>query len=490
MAVALPPIDAFQARWAWTRPGREPMRENVRIDIVDGRIAALAGGASQSGASAGLVMPALCNAHDHGRGLKTLAYGAEDEAVEVWLPATYLHPSVDPYLVAAAAFARMARSGCGSVVHCHLSRPVEALMDEARAVAAAAADVGLRVAFVVPLRDRHRMAYADDEAVLAHLHPDDRDAVSARWVRPIPPIADQISSVEEIARGCNAPLVQVQYGPVGVEWCSDLLLEGVAEAAARAGRRIHMHLLESRNQRQWADRAYPDGVVRHLDRLGILSPRLTVAHGVWLRPEECALLAERGVTVSVNTSSNLRLRSGIAPLAEMMRAGVRVALGMDALAFDDDDDALRELRLAWRLHAATGIVPEIGRETVLEAATAIGPEAAGGEPGAFGAVAPGYAADLLLLDQETMTEDLIEGLCDLEDVFFARASARHVRGLIVAGNEVVRDGIVLGVDEPAIAAELLAQARASADELRDARPLLRRYQSALRRFYLDGGHQR
>ena len=488
MAAALPPVDAVHARWAWTHPGREEMRQNVRVEIGNGRIASLTIGARNADTWAGLVMPALSNAHDHGRGLKTLAYGAKDDAVEIWLPATYLHPPVDPYLVAAAAFARMARSGCGSVVHCHLSRPLEALPDEALAVIRAAVDVGLRVAFVVPLRDRHRMAYADDEAVLARLRPDDRDAVATRWRRPISPIGDQMACAEEIARRCNAPLVQVQYGPVGVEWCSDSLLEGIAESAAITGRRVHMHLLETRSQRQWADCAYPDGVVHHLDRIGLLSPRLTVAHGVWLRPDECDLLAERGVTVSVNTSSNLRLRSGIAPLAEMTRAGVRVALGLDALAFDDD--ALREIRLTWRLHAATGIVPAIERETLLDAATAIGPEAAGGEPGAFGALEPGHAADLLLVDIETMTADLIEGLYELEDVFFARAAASHVRGLIVAGNEVVRDGAVLGFDQPAVTTELLAQARASADDLRDVRPVLNRYQSALRQFYLEGGHER
>jgi len=76
-----------------------------------------------------------------------------------------------------------------------------------------------------------------------------------------------------------------------------------------------MHLFETQAQREWADAVYPEGLVCRLDEIGFLSPRLTVAHGVWLKEDECALLAERGVTVSVNTSSNLRLRSGIAPVA-------------------------------------------------------------------------------------------------------------------------------------------------------------------------------
>ena len=77
-----------------------------------------------------------------------------------------------------------------------------------------------------------------------------------------------------------------------------------------------MHLLETSYQRAWLDANYPGGIVRYLDAIGLLSPRLTLAHCAWARPDELALIAERGATISVNTSSNLHLRSGIAPLAE------------------------------------------------------------------------------------------------------------------------------------------------------------------------------
>ncbi|NJN36902.1 MAG: amidohydrolase family protein [Nitrospiraceae bacterium] len=73
----------------------------------------------------------------------------------------------------------------------------------------------------------------------------------------------------------------------------------------------------------------------HLDRLGLLSPRLTVAHGVHLTEEECTLLAKRQVTVSVNTSSNLRLRSGVAPVSRFRRTGLGFGLGLDGMSFDD-----------------------------------------------------------------------------------------------------------------------------------------------------------
>src|SRR5581483_1095286 len=168
-------------------------------------------------------------------------------------------------------------------------------------------------------------------------------------------------------------------------------------------------LLESRCQREWAELAYPEGIVRHLDRIGLLSPRLAVAHGVWLRRDECALLAERGVVVSVNTTSNLRLRSGIAPVAAMRAAKLGVALGMDALSLDDDDDMLREIRLAWRLHRGFGFEDHLDKAALFDAAMRRGPAIVCGNE-RFGAIAPGGTADLLLLDYAAMTADAIDEL--------------------------------------------------------------------------------
>ena len=118
-----------------------------------------------------------------------------------------------------------------------------------------------------------------------------------------------------------------------------------------SNRRIHTHLLETATQRRWGDAQYRDGLVRHLDALGLLSPRFTGAHGVWLDAADCRLMAERGSSIAINTSSNLRLRSGIAPVADYIRAGMKLALGVDSSSVDDDDDAFREMRVTHWLHS-------------------------------------------------------------------------------------------------------------------------------------------
>ncbi len=484
-------VSAIWAERVLQHPGRDPAVRRVRIGIAGTRIAGVEAGTAhepwQLGGPGILALPALCNAHDHGRGLRPSAYGVADDAVELWVGGTYTMPPLDPYLVAAVALGRMAESGVGSIVHCHLFRPPERLIVEAEAVARAAREIGVRVAFVVPLRDRHRLGYGADEAILSQMDPACREALAAQWQRPLPTPRDQLAAVAEIAARFAADLFHVQYGPIGVEWCSDALLESVAAESARTGSRVHMHLLESRYQREWAVHAYPDGIVRHLDRVGLLSRRLAVAHGVWLRPDECALLAERGVAVAVNATSNLRLRSGIAPLAAMRRAKLDVALGMDSLSLDDDDDKLRELRLAYRLHRGLGLDDQLDAAALFEAAMQRGPAIVGGGTG-FGAIVPGGMAELLLLDYAAMTADAIDEVCDETEIFLARATSEHVRALVVAGRQVVANGKLIALDLPAAHRELTAQARRFAEPLKALRPTLEAFLAGLRRFYGAGGH--
>jgi cytosine/adenosine deaminase-related metal-dependent hydrolase len=435
-----------------------------------------------------LVLPPFCNAHDHGRGLRTIAYGASDTALEAWVPATLTLPKIDPYLIAASAFGRMVKSGIGSVIHCHLPRGgPEVMLREARAVKRAAEDVGIRVAFVVPLRDRNRLAYGSDAKLLSYLSAADVDAVQQLCLKPGPSIQQQIESVLEIAAECESAFFQVQFGPGSIERCSDALLREVAEVSGRTNRRVHMHVLETKYQREWIDVTYPGGAAQHLRAVGLLSPRLTIAHGTWTRRHECELFAENGVTISINTSSNLRLKSGIAPLRTIKEASMNFAIGLDALALDDDDDIIREMRLGYLLHRGHGFDEFFSSRDFITAATnGITRLASFNSDG--GRIAVSSAADLLVIDFAGMTSDSIEGLYEPLDILLARGSATHVRMLVLNGRTVFNQGKVLGIDEPAINRELHAQFSRSAPMLRELRPLLLRFQAAQKRFCVDGCH--
>src|SRR3954471_9207391 len=408
-----------------------------------------------------LALPALTNAHDHARVTSTTAYGGAGKPLETWIAYLALLPSIDPYLASAVSLSRSALGGTAAIM-VHYTR-VQGLTDlptEVAEVARAARDVGVRVGFAIALRNRNPLVYGPSEPVLAALSPQAREEIRQRFLRPPLPVEAQIALVDAVAAAAAGPMFDVQYGPQAVQWCTHELLDAISRASERTGRRIHMHLLETRTQRAWLDANYPDGILKFLDDIGFLSPRLTLAHCTWARPDELELIADRGATISVNTSSNLHLRSGIAPLKEMVKRGCRVALGLDGSTFDEDDDALREMRLAHLLHQGVAFATDVDRPAMLRMAFQTGRLSITNK-GDGGALAAGEPADILVLDWDAVDAERLRADLDPFDLLFARTTMRHIHELIVAGRSIVRKGQVLGVDYPAMRDDLLAQLRAT-----------------------------
>ncbi|HYP85253.1 amidohydrolase family protein [Variovorax sp.] len=454
--------------WLLPDPGAQAPQADMRIRIdADGRIAGIAPIGSAAAGRRLLAMPALSNAHDHGRTFRSATLGAYDKPLESWLPFNGVVPGLDPYLCAATSFARSVRHGVANLM-VHYTRVQGGMpyVEEARHVARAARDVGVRIGFAVVMRDRNGIGYEGDAAVLRALRPGIRDAVAGRLAAKSAAPAQQIHQVDEVAQmlrdgGFDAN-VTAQYGPAAVQWCSTPLLEAIARASADTGRPVHMHCLETPYQRAWADRHHPQGMLRFLDDIGLLSPRLTLAHCAHARPDELALLAERGVTIAVNTSSNLYLKSGIAPVQEMLRQGCRVAMGLDGTGFDEDDDALREMRVAYMLHRGWGFDTRMTRQQLWAFAGGNGPRSVSGAGAiATGRLQAGAPADLVLLDWDALDDDALFDDVDPMDLLLARANGSHVARVMVGGRSVVEAGRVTGIDEAALRAELVARARAA-----------------------------
>src|SRR5262249_57387316 len=135
------------------------------------------------------------------------------------------------------------------------------LPTEAKEVARAARDVGVRVGFAVALRDRNPLVYGPSEPILAALGAPAREEIARKVVRAPLPVKEMIALVDTVAAAAASPDFDVQYGPNAVQWCTTALLEAIAEASVRTGRRAHMHLLETRYQRRWAGAAFPDGIL-------------------------------------------------------------------------------------------------------------------------------------------------------------------------------------------------------------------------------------
>lgn len=494
------------ARWISPAPGELGSIASARLCWAQGRVSEIraddvACGVDGSASiaeplpvSRRLIVPALANAHDHARTFRSSTLGGWGRPLESWLPLLSLLPSVDPYLVAASSFARSVRRGATAVmVHYTRVQGRDSPVQEAMAVARAARDVGLRIGFAVSLRDQRPLGYSDDDRVLEALRPGIRDVIRKRLAAPAPDPHAQLERFSAIAKAIEddaslAPHVTVQLGPTAVQWCSDGLLRAVARLSLDEDRPVHMHLLETRYQREWADQQYPGGLIQHLDDIGLLSPRLTLAHCTWARPDELERLAERGVTIAVNTSSNLHLRSGLAPVRAMREVGCRIAMGLDGMAFDEDDDGLREMRLAGALHRGWGFEADWSDAELWRFASATGRRSVLGaardqsEPG--GALLPGHAADFLVMDLDLLDEDrdLLPG-SDPAVALMARGRADAIRCVVVRGRPVVVDGRVIGVDEPAVREALYQQTREAVDADAD----WQNWRETLEQFHQDLG---
>ncbi len=397
------------------------------------------------------VIPALVNAHDHARPTAS-SFGAVDMPLESWILRSAMGTPPDAYLAAASAMARSARSGCGAMM-IHYTRPSGKLpmVEETKEIARAANDVGIRIAFALAVRDQNPVVYGDSEPVLSALSAEDRGTVEQLFVKPAMSPRDYIELTEAISAEIAGERLDVQFGPAGVQWCSRALLEAIAESSALSGRRVHMHLLETIYQRAYADRHFPDGVVRYLRDIGLLSPRLTLAHGIHARPDELEIIAASGARLVTNFSSNLHLHSGLAPIAAAHTCGCAIAVGVDGLALDEDDDVIREMRLVQLAHGGLGFGRTWTRPEFLSLAIRNG-RAATGAPGP-GELAPGAPADFVVLDLDRLDRDAIMEVDPLQ-LLFARGNAALVRDVVVDGRTIVREGKVVGVDLDAIEREL------------------------------------
>lgn len=192
----------------------------------------------------------------------------------------------------------------------------------------------------------------------------------------------------------DEPLVSFTLAPHAPYTISDRTFEQIATLAAQLDVPIHMHVHETRAEIEDSIRQHGVRPIERLRRLGLLAPNLIAVHAVHLDPPEIDQLAANGCHVAHCPTSNLKLASGIAPIAELLGAGVKVALGTDGTASNNRLDVLREMRQASLLAKGLGgdasILPahQALRMATLDGAAALGLDSV------CGSLVPGKWADL------------------------------------------------------------------------------------------------
>lgn len=439
-----------------------------------------------------VLIPAMVNSHDHGRGLGAATLGVADDLLEIWLLKLSSLPNIDPYLAAVYDGLRLLRSGVGTVAHSHNPRSWQNIKAETAATLRGYADAGIRVGFHPPIVDQNGLVYDDAEKMLLSL-PADLKPLAKQFMGPAPLdrhdyfglCTDLINTYHDTEQF----MCQIQVSPAGGQWCSDELILEAVDFAQRHEIRVQMHLLETRYQRQYAVRKWGKSFVQHLDEIGALGEWLTCAHMVWVDEEDLPLLAERGTAVAHNPSSNLRLRSGIAPVAKMLDAGLTVGIGLDGHSLEDDQDYLRELRLAWTLSNQPGAnTPTVAAETIWQMATTNGAAITLGKNVPLGKLAVNQLADLVLIDWSAVQNSAVPAFyhqaIPITEVLLRQATRHHVKHVMVNGRWVVWDGQHQMLDENILIAALYEElAKQDITELPPSAKAVEILATYVRRFY-------
>jgi 5-methylthioadenosine/S-adenosylhomocysteine deaminase len=245
--------------------------------------------------------------------------------------------------------------------------------------------------------------------------------------------------------------ISICPAPSGPQRCTDEMLAGCAALAEELDLMIHIHVLETRMQAVSAQRMYGRTLPEHMDSLGFLSSRVCFEHGIWLTPSDLELVRDRGVTIVHNPVSNMKLGSGIAPVPELLRHGVNVALGTDGMSSNDGQDMFATLKSAALLHKLREADFEqwLGAREAWEMATVGGATAAGDREG-LGRIEPGRRADLVLLDLDSL---VFTPLNDPLRQLALGSTTLAVSSVMVGGEWRMINGVVKGVDEAAVLAE-------------------------------------
>jgi 5-methylthioadenosine/S-adenosylhomocysteine deaminase len=373
-----------------------------------------------------VVMPGLVNTHSHA-GMTLLRGYADDLPLSSWLedriwPAEARLTPEDVYIGTKLACLEMIKSGTTLFADMYF------YMDN---VARAVKECGIRAALsygMIDLGDKNKAASELEEG--------------RRFV-------------DEYNNAANGRITAM-YGPHAPSTCSREFLIRIREQARKDHVKVHIHVLETEAELNQMKEQFGMCSVNMLDEAGFLDGDVLAAHCIWLSEGDMDILRDRGVNVSHNPVSNMKLASGIAPVPGLLERGVNVSLGTDGCASNNNLDMFEEMKMAALIHKVNSMDPTImNAKTILKMATTNGAKALGLRAGML---KEGYYADLIIVD---MNRPHLTPVYDISSHLVYSARGSDVATTIVNGQVLMKDGIVLCMDEN----EILQQATEISERL-------------------------
>ncbi len=358
-----------------------------------------------------LVLPGFFNSHTH-VAMTLLRCAVEDVPLMEWLKTVWSIESKmkekDVYVGAKLGIAEMIKSGvtCFSDQYFHMD-----------GVARAVEESGIRAVLGYGMIDMESEEKREKE------------------------LREAESFINEWNGRCNR--ITLSVDPHSPYTCSKDLLLISARMAEEYGLPVHIHVAETEDEVRIVREKTGKTPVEYLDELGIFNYRTVAAHCVWLSDDEIKLLARRGVSVAHCPVSNLKLGSGIARVAEMVREGVNVCLGTDGAASNNSLSVLGEMKFAALLQKFRLSPAAIKALDVLKMATENGYSAYGLRGGK---IEVGYLADLVVLKKSLSYTPLYN---PVYSVVYS-SYGFEVRDLIVDGKILMNDGKLRTMDEESL----------------------------------------
>ncbi len=476
-------VEVVTARWivtGVTKDGALEMLDDAALAYEDGVVLAVGPkaevtetypDASVTAYSNHMIIPGLVNSHHH-LGLTPLQLGAPDYPLELWFAARLAMRKIDPYLDTMFSAFEMIASGVTTVQHIQgwAMGDFDQVVASASGVLKAYDDIGMRVSYCYAVREQNRFVYEADEEFCKRLPPDVAKVMAAHFAKQTLQFDDFMQLFDVLVDQNDNARARIQLAPANLHWMSDDGLLAIQEKSNAAGAPMHMHLLETAFQKEYAFKRTGTTAVKHLEKLGLLGPHMTLGHGVWMTQEDIEICAGTGTCVCHNCSSNFRLRSGVLPLMELQKRGMTVGMGMDEAGINDDRDMLQEMRMALTVHRVPGMtitdVPSPAQ--VLRMATEHG-----GLTTAFGAeigrLEPGRQMDAVVLDYDSATYPFQDPDIAPLDALIHRAKTKDVQAVMIAGRVVYEGGEFTLIDRAAILAqiaEVLAKPRDAEEQER------------------------
>lgn len=271
----------------------------------------------------------------------------------------------------------------------------------------------------------------------------------------------ELQAGEKLVKECHGTAngrILTMFGPHASYTCSPECLMQVKELAKKYKVGIHTHISESRDEVERVTKKYGRRPVEHLDAIGFLGPEVLAAHCVWLTEQEISILREHGVKPVHSPVSNMKTASGVAPVPEMLAAGIPVALGTDGAASNNALDMFNEMKFAALLNKVHKLDPTaVPAQAVLEMATINGAIALGMQD-EIGSLEVGKKADVLLVD---LKKPHFVPLHNVVSHLVYNAVGSDVDTVIVDGEILMRERKVLTVDED----KVLEEAQRASDNL-------------------------